>query len=228
MSLTTLRRQIISCRRCPRLRDHCARIAAEKKAAYRDEVYWGRPVPGFGDPGARLLIVGLAPGAHGSNRTGRMFTGDSAGAFLVAALHRAGFANQPTSKHAGDGLELTDAYISAAVRCAPPANKPTSDEINNCLPYLDAELRMLNAVEVIVALGHIAFDQSWRLLVRRGAPARPKPVFAHAGSYMPARGLPLLVASYHPSQQNTNTGRLTEAMFDRVFAIARRGAASLS
>ena len=220
MTLRSLRTQIISCRRCPRLREYCARIAVEKKAAYRHQTYWGRPVPGFGDPRAYLFVVGLAPAAHGANRTGRMFTGDSSGAFLMRALHKAGFANQPTSEHARDGLALTGAYISAAVRCAPPANKPATTEITRCLPYLEAEMGLLRNARVIVALGRVAFDASWRLLVRRGAPARPKPAFAHGRSYNLA-GLPTLLASYHPSRQNTNTGRLTELMLDQVFATAR-------
>lgn len=227
MTLQSLRRQVISCRRCPRLREYCGRIAVEKKAAYRHDTYWGRPVAGFGDPRARLLVVGLAPAAHGANRTGRMFTGDSSGAFLMRALHRAGFANRPTSERARDGLTLTWAYISATVRCAPPANKPTATEIARCLPYLDAELKLLRHVRVIVALGRVAFDASWRLLVRRGASGRPKPAFAHGRTYGFA-DLPTLIASYHPSRQNTNTGRLTEAMFDQVFATSRHLVATRS
>jgi uracil-DNA glycosylase family 4 len=221
VTLETLRRQIISCCRCPRLREYCARVAVEKKAAYRHDTYWGRPVPGFGDPRARLLVVGLAPAAHGANRTGRMFTGDSSGAFLMRALHRAGFASQDTSEHARDGLALTGVYVSATVRCAPPANRPTAAEIARCLPYLDAEMELLDSLRVIIALGRVAFDASWRLLVRRGAPGRPSPLFGHGRSYGFA-GLPTLVASYHPSRQNTNTGRLTQAMFDHVFDTARR------
>jgi uracil-DNA glycosylase len=207
------------------LREYCARVAVEKKAAHRHDTYWGRPVPGFGDRRAHLLVVGLAPAAHGANRTGRMFTGDSSGAFLMRAFHRAGFANQATSEHARDGLALTGVYVSATVRCAPPANKPTATEIARCLPYLDAEMALLDDARVIVALGHLAFDASWRLLVRRGAPGRPKPLFGHGRSYSFV-GLPTLIASYHPSRQNTNTGRLTEAMFDRVFDTARQLVAS--
>lgn len=221
-SLSTINAQIVSCSRCPRLRAYCARVAAEKKAAHRDEQYWGRPVPGFGDPQARLLIVGLAPAAHGANRTGRMFTGDSSGAFLMRALHRAGFASAATSVHRGDGLVLTGVYVTAAARCAPPRNKPSRAELDNCRPYLAAELRGLPRLTTIVALGRIAFDAVLRVLGDAGAPVRPWPRFGHARVVRFGGGHPAIVASYHPSRQNTNTGRLTEAMFDEVFRIARR------
>ncbi len=221
-SLAAITRQIVTCERCPRLRAYCRRVAREKRRAYRHETYWGRPVPGLGDPAARLLVVGLAPAAHGGNRTGRVFTGDSSGDFLMRALHVAGFANQPTSVHASDGLALEGAYIAAAVRCAPPDNRPSPGEMARCLPYLAAELDALGHLRVIVALGHIAFDACLRLLGDRGVPVRPKPRFGHALVYRLAPGCPTLIALYHPSRQNTNTGRLTPAMFDEVFAEARR------
>src|SRR6188768_181591 len=172
---------ITSCERCPRLREHCRTVARVRKRAFRDQVYWGRPVPGFGDPAARLLIVGLAPAAHGANRTGRVFTGDGIGGssdFLLAAMHAAGFANKPISRHVGDGLELRDAFIAAAVRCAPPDNKPTPEEITNCLPHLDAEVAALPRVRVVVALGRIGFDAYLQLLKLRGIVVRPRPQFA--------------------------------------------------
>ena len=220
--LSTIAREVIACRRCPRLRAYCARVAREKRAAFRDDAYWGRPVPGFGDPRARLLVVGLAPAAHGANRTGRVFTGDRSGDFLMRAMHGAGFATQPSARHANDGLRLTGAYINAVVRCAPPDNRPTPDEIRNCASFLEAELAALPRVRVIVALGKVAFDACWRLLATRGAAPRPRPRFAH-GLVVPnaaADGLSV-VASYHPSQQNTNTGRLTPSMLADVFALAR-------
>jgi uracil-DNA glycosylase family 4 len=219
--LARVARQIVACERCPRLREYCARVACEKKRAHRDEAYWGRPVPGFGDPLARLLIVGLAPAAHGANRTGRVFTGDSSGDFLMRALHAAGFANQPTSHRADDGLALTGAFIAAAVRCAPPDNKPASAEIARCLPFLAAEAAALPRLEVVVALGRIAFDACLRVFGATGAAVRPKPAFGHCAVYHLGPGRPVLVASYHPSRQNTNTGRLTPEMFDAVFRAAR-------
>ncbi len=222
MTLEDLAREIVSCRRCPRLRAYCARVAAEKKAAHREEIYWGRPVPGFGDPRATVLIVGLAPAAHGANRTGRMFTGDSSGTFLMRALHRAGFANAPTSTDRHDGLRLTGAYITAAARCAPPGNKPSARELDNCRPYLAAEIRALPGLSAIVALGRVAFDAVLRVMDDTGAGLRPRPRFEHGRVYGLGEGRPALVASYHPSRQNTNTGRLTEAMLDRVFRAARR------
>lgn len=224
IALASVREAIVSCERCPRLRKYCQRVAREKRRAYRDEVYWGRPVPGFGDPQARVLLVGLAPAAHGANRTGRVFTGDGdggSGDFLMAALHRAGFANIPTSQRPDDGLKLTDAFIAAAVRCAPPDNKPTPEEIARCLPHLDAEIAALPRVEVVVALGRIAFDAYLRLLKTRGVAIRPKPAFGHALAHTLPNGQ-TLIGCYHPSRQNTNTGRLTAPMMDAVFNRARR------
>jgi uracil-DNA glycosylase len=227
--LADVHHAIVSCERCPRLRDYCRRIAREKKRAYRDDTYWGRPVPGFGDPAARLLIVGLAPAAHGANRTGRVFTGDGTGGsgdFLMTALHRTGFANQPTSHHPDDGLALRDAYIIAAVRCAPPDNKPRPEEITRCLDHLDAELAQLPDIRVVVALGKIGFDAWLQVLKRRGVKLTPKPPFAHGGVVRidtGDTGLPgVLVGCYHPSRQNTNTGVLTQPMMRDVFKRARR------
>jgi uracil-DNA glycosylase family 4 len=223
-ALAAVQRHIIACEKCPRLRAYCARVARKRKAAYRDEVYWARPVPGFGDSRARVLLVGLAPAAHGANRTGRMFTGDGpggAGEFLMAALHRAGYASIPTSRETDDGLELSGAYITAAVRCAPPDNKPTSQEIANCLPHLDAELGVLRHVRVVVALGKIGFDAYVQLLRRRGVPLHPRPQFAHNRAHALPNGQ-TLIGCYHPSRQNTSTGRLTAAMLDAVFRRARR------
>ena len=220
-SLTLVNEQITTCALCPRLVEYRARIAREKRRAFLDQTYWGRPLPGFGDPQTRLLIVGLAPAAHGGNRTGRVFTGDSSGDFLYAALYRAGFANQPTSVHNEDGLKLTDAYIVAVIRCAPPDNKPLPEEIVNCRTYLDRELELLSNVRVIVALGKLAFDNALAALARRGiATPKPRPTFGHNVAYR--LGEITLIASYHPSQRNTQTGLLTRAMFDRVFARARR------
>jgi len=223
-ALARVRQQIITCDACPRLRSYGLRIGREKRRAYRDDTYWARPVPGFGDPAARLLIVGLAPAAHGANRTGRVFTGDGVGGsgdFLMAALHRAGFANIPTSQRPDDGLELTGAYIVAAVRCAPPDNKPTPEEVARCLPHLDAELDALPDVRVVVALGKIGFDAYLQLLRSRGAAVRPKPAFSH-GSVARLPNGQVLVGCYHPSRQNTNTGRLTAHMMDAVFRTACR------
>jgi uracil-DNA glycosylase family 4 len=225
-TLSAVRDEIVTCERCPRLRTYCQRIALEKRRAFRDEVYWGRPVPGFGDPHARMLLVGLAPAAHGANRTGRVFTGDGVGGsgdFLMSALHRAGFASIPTSHHPSDGLTLTDAFIAAAVRCAPPDNRPTPEEIARCLPHLDAEVAALPRVRVVVALGAIAFDAYLRLLRARGIIVRPRPAFGHASVARLPNGQ-ALVGCYHPSRQNTNTGRLTARMMDAVF---RRAAALL-
>jgi uracil-DNA glycosylase family 4 len=219
-SLADVAKAVIACERCPRLRDYCRTVAREKKRAYRDETYWGRPIPGFGDPRARLLIVGLAPAAHGGNRTGRMFTGDSSGDFLMHALHAAGFANMPTSRNAADGLALTDAYIAAAARCAPPDNKPSPDEIARCLPYLAAEIDALSRLRVVVALGRIAFDACLRVLGERGAATSPRPAFGHGLVHAIGQGQPVLIASYHPSRQNTSTGRLTADMFGAVFQAA--------
>jgi uracil-DNA glycosylase len=219
--LQQIQQQISDCNRCERLRTYCARIARDKKAAHRDDVYWGRPVPGFGDPRARVLVLGLAPAAHGANRTGRVFTGDGSGDFLMRAMHAAGFANITTSQRADDGLILKDAYIAAAVRCAPPDNKPTPAEIAACHPHLIAEVAALTRVAVIVALGRIAFDAAWRLLADRGISVRPRPVFAHGAVYRPPNG-PAVIASYHPSRQNTNTRKLTPEMLADVFADAAR------
>jgi uracil-DNA glycosylase family 4 len=222
--LSLVHHAIVSCDRCPRLRDYCTTIAREKRRAYRDDTYWGKPVPGFGDPRARLLLIGLAPAAHGANRTGRVFTGDGAGGsgdFLMSALHRAGFANIPTSRHPDDGLRLRDAFIAAAVRCAPPANKPTPEEIAACRPHLDAELAALARVRVVVALGKVAFDAYLRLLTVRGTRVRPRPAFGHALSHHLPNGV-TLIGCYHPSRQNTNTGKLTSSMMDEVFlGVAR-------
>lgn len=221
-SLSLVHQNIISCTRCRRLRHYCEQVARDKKAAHRAEVYWGRPVPGFGDPNARLLVLGLAPAAHGANRTGRVFTGDGPGAsgdFLMTAMHAAGFASLTTSRHADDGLILSDAYIAAAVRCAPPGNKPLPEEIVACQPHLEAELAALPRIQAVVALGRIAFDVYWRLLDARGVRLRPRPVFAHGAVYEPT-GAPIVIASYHPSRQNTNTGKLTAEMLAEIFTVA--------
>lgn len=223
IALQTVRDEIVSCDRCFRLRDYCAKIGLEKRRAYRDETYWGKPVPGFGDPRARVLLIGLAPAAHGANRTGRVFTGDGVGGsgdFLMSALHRARFANIPTSHHPGDGLRLRDAFIAAAVRCAPPDNKPTPDEIVRCRPHLAAEIAALPRVRVVVALGKIAFDAYLQLLKGRGTVVRPRPTFGHALAHRLPNGV-TLVGCYHPSRQNTNTGTLTASMMDKVFRIVR-------
>jgi uracil-DNA glycosylase family 4 len=211
-----LERDIVACRACPRLAAWCAQVARVRRRAYRDEIYWGQPVPGFGDRAARVWIVGLAPGAHGANRTGRIFTGDSSGDFLYAALYRAGFANQPTSRDRADGLALCDAYISLAGRCAPPDNRPTPAELAACQPFLAREAALLTQGTVVVALGRIAFDALLHLY--DVGPAGP---FAHGAIYPLGAGQPTLIASYHPSRQNTQTGRLTPVMFDAVWAAAR-------
>jgi len=211
---------VVSCRRCPRLVAWREQVAREKRRAYREWTYWGKPVPGFGDPSGSVLVVGLAPGAHGANRTGRMFTGDSSGNFLYAALYNAGFASQSVSAHLEDGLQLMDLYISAVCRCAPPDNRPAPAEIANCLPYLEREIQLLENLRVIVALGRIAFDNTLQLFRQRGYQV-PRPAFAHAGVYQIGESLPWLVASYHPSRQNTQTGRLTTAMFAQVWDKVR-------
>jgi uracil-DNA glycosylase family 4 len=213
---------VVACERCPRLRTYCARIAREKRRAYRDWDYWGRPVPGFGDPAARLLVVGLAPAAHGANRTGRMFTGDSSGDWLYAALHAVGFANQAVSVSRADGLALRGAYVGAAVRCAPPGNRPLPSELDACRPFLVREMEVLSNLRLVLALGGIAFRTVVRALIERGLPApRPLPRFAHGALWSPGEGWPPVLASYHPSRQNTNTGRLTRAMWNGVFRRAR-------
>jgi uracil-DNA glycosylase family 4 len=223
LGLATVHEAIVSCERCPRLRTYCAEIARTKRRAFRDEVYWGKPVPGFGDPRARVLLIALAPGAHGANRTGRVFTGDGPGGsgdFLMAALHRAGFANIPTARHPNDGLTLQDVYIAAAARCAPPGNKPTPEEIANCRPHLDAELAALPRIRTIVGLGKIAFDAYLQLLKTQGVVIRPRPAFGHGAVYQLPSGQ-ALIGCYHPSRQNTNTGKLTARMMDDVFRMAR-------
>ena len=223
-SLSAVRDTIISCEACPRLRSYCREVGQTRKAAFRNDVYWARPVPGFGDPKARVLIVGLAPAAHGANRTGRVFTGDGVGAsgdFLMAALKRAGFANIATSQSVDDGLQLTDTYIAAAVRCAPPANKPLPEEVARCLPHLANEIAHLPNLQVVVALGKIAWDAWLKLLATSGTEIpRPRPVFAH-GAKWTHEGL-TLVGAYHPSRQNTNTGVLTPRMYDAVFRAVRQ------
>jgi uracil-DNA glycosylase len=219
-SLMLVRRDIVACTRCPRLRTYCERIAREKKTAHRDDIYWGRPVPGFGDPDARLLVLGLAPAAHGANRTGRVFTGDGSGDFLMTAMHAAGFANITTSRRPDDGLTLTDAYIAAAVRCAPPDNKPSPVEIAACHAHLLAEAAALPNLRAILCLGRIGFDAAWRLLAARGVVARPRPAFGHGAIYRTTSLT--VIGSYHPSRQNTNTGKLTPPMLASVFRLARR------
>lgn len=219
--LDQLNREVVACTRCPRLVEHCQTVAREKRRAYRDCDYWGKPVPGFGDPNARVLILGLAPGAHGSNRTGRPFTGDSSGNFMYPVLHRTGFASQAQATHVDDGLKLTDAYITAAVRCAPPQNKPLPEEIANCSAFLEREIAGLKQVKVVVALGRVGFDAYLNYLRRRGVVKSKKEyVFAHGARYAMPDGRILLV-SYHPSNQNTQTGKLTEKMFTKIFQQVR-------
>lgn len=215
-----LNRKIVACERCPRLRAHCHQVAEAKRAAFREQPYWGRPVPNFGDPAARLLIVGLAPAAHGANRTGRMFTGDRSGEWLYRALHKAGFANQPDSVARNDGLRLVDCAITAAAHCAPPGNKPSTDELASCQEWLAQSIDVL-PVRVIVALGQIAMRALVAECRRRGWHEGPMPRFGHGAEVQLSEGR-VLIASYHPSQQNTFTGVLTEPMFDRVFALARQ------
>lgn len=226
-SLEKLNKEIVSCRKCARLVMYREEVARVKRKAYMDHEYWGRPVPGFGDPKARVLVVGLAPGAHGSNRTGRQFTGDASGRFLYPALHRAGFASQPKSESRGDGLRLHDLYITASARCAPPANKPTSEELNNCQPYLEREIEIIKP-KVIVVLGRVAFERVLKIFSRprtadgrlQNKVHRPSSlVFSHGAFYKLDTGHWLL-CSYHPSQQNTSTGKLTAAMFDEIWKMA--------
>jgi uracil-DNA glycosylase family 4 len=221
-ALSVLNKEVISCTRCPRLVVYREQIGREKRRAYRDHDYWARPVPGFGDPNARVLILGLAPGAHGSNRTGRPFTGDASGKFMYPILHKVGFASQPNADSRDDGLRLIDCYITAAVRCAPPDNKPLPSELANCAPFLDRELHILRTVKVIVALGKIGFDAYLNYLKRNGTvPSKAGYAFAHAATYSLPNGVTLL-ASYHPSNQNTATGKLNATMFENVFRKAKQ------
>ena len=220
--LGQLEDEIVGCRRCPRLVAWREEVARTKRAAFRDEVYWGRPIPGFGDPRAAVVVLGLAPAAHGGNRTGRVFTGDRSGDWLFAALHRAGMANQPTSRSIDDGLALTDCWVCAAVRCAPPANQPTPAERDTCLPYFVRELALLDRARVIVCLGGFAWDAALRAATLRGETVpRPKPRFGHGAEA--EVGGHVLLGCYHPSQQNTFTGRLTEPMIDEVLGRAMAG-----
>jgi uracil-DNA glycosylase family 4 len=220
-SLITVRRAVVACERCPRLRAYCRRVARDRKREFRSWTYWGRPVPGFGDRAARLLVVGLAPAAHGGNRTGRVFTGDSSGDWLYEALHRFSFASRPESVSRHDGLRLADCYVSAAARCAPPGNKPTPQELRNCRPYLEAEIRLLQEVRVVVTLGRVAFDgylgaAGWRDRL----PASERPRFAHGAETRLPDGT-ILLASFHPSRRNTQTGLLTRPMWHAIFGRAR-------
>src|SRR5262245_16084858 len=221
--LLAVHQAIVSCTRCPRLRQYCVEIGRVKRAAFRNETYWTRPVPGFGDPNARVLVVGLAPAAHGANRTGRNFTGDGVGGsgdFLLAAMHVNGLASQPTSRGINDGLRLKGAYIAAAARCAPPGNKPTPEELARCRPHLEAEWGQLPRISVVVCLGRVAYDICWQILDARGLRLpKPRPGFGHGQTVSIPDG-PSLITAYHPSRQNTNTGRLTPQMLASVFARA--------
>jgi uracil-DNA glycosylase family 4 len=220
--LAQLQRQVIACTRCPNLIAYCRQVATEKRRMYRDCDYWGKPLPSFGDPEAQLLILGLAPAAHGGNRTGRMFTGDRSGDFLYRGLYEAGFANQPLSRDQSDGLKLRNCYITAPLRCAPPKNKPAPEELRNCQPYLERELEILKRMRAVLVLGRIAFDAYLRVLGRwEDLPPRSALVFSHGASFALPAGLPRLFCSYHPSQQNTQTGRLTPEMFLHVLQDAR-------
>jgi uracil-DNA glycosylase family 4 len=219
--LRVLNAEVVACTRCPRLVEYRERIAREKRPKYRDCEYWGKPVPGFGDPHARVLVLGLAPGAHGSNRTGRPFTGDASGSFMYPVLHETGFANQPTATERNDGLTLTDLYITAAGRCAPPDNKPLPEELANCAPFLERELEGLKGLRVVVALGRIGFEAYLNYLKRKELIARKREYeFRHGAEYALPDGR-ILLASYHPSNQNTQTGKLTKEMFQRIFKRAR-------
>ncbi len=222
-SLDELSQRIVACERCPRLRQHCSRIAVVKRRAYRDWEYWGKPVPGFGDPKAQLLIVGLAPGAHGANRTGRMFTGDGSGDYLYRALHQTGFASQAEAVSRDDGLRLQNAWITAAARCAPPDNKPAREELSRCSCFLEEEMLLLHHVKVVAVLGRLASNAYLDVLKRQGKiTSRAGFAFAHGACHRLPAGLPTLLCSYHPSRQNTQTGRLTAAMLSSVFLDARR------
>jgi len=222
--LAVLQQQVVGCTRCPRLVRYCRRVAKEKRRMYRDWEYWGKPIPSFGDPRAELLILGLAPAAHGANRTGRMFTGDRSGDFLYRHLYEAGFASQSAAVSRDDGLELRNCYITASLRCAPPKNKPLPSEARNCQPYLEAELRLLTRVRAVLVLGRIAFEAYLRVVAsqRGDFPPRSTFNFAHGASFSLPGDLPRLFCSYHPSQQNTQTGRLTPAMFQKVLAEIRK------
>ena len=221
-TIPSLHRSIITCRQCPRLVEWRESVAASKTKRFRDEEYWGRPVPGFGDPHARVLLVGLAPAAHGANRTGRMFTGDESGRWLYRALHKAGFANQPESVDRNDHLTLTDCYITAACRCAPPDNKPLPEELRACHPFLLEEFRLLKRLRVVVGLGKIGFDAAWNSMAALGwTGVQRRPPFSHNTS-VTVNDRITLIGTYHPSQQNTFTGRLTEPMFDAVFRTIHR------
>jgi uracil-DNA glycosylase family 4 len=221
-TLDELNARIIACDRCARLREHCTQIASVRRRAYADWEYWGRPVPSFGDPHARVLILGLAPGAHGSNRTGRPFTGDGSGEFLYPVLHEAGFASQPRAVSRNDGMQLSDLWITSVARCAPPGNKPTPEELRNCTAWLDEEMRLLKNLRVVVCLGRIAFDGLLAWALRTGlVTSRAGYAFAHAAEYTLPNGL-AVITSYHPSLQNTNTGKLTRPMFLAVFNRARQ------
>jgi uracil-DNA glycosylase family 4 len=222
-AVIAINREVVRCTKCPELRVYCEQVAAEKKRAYRDWTYWGKPVPAFGDPNARVVLVGLAPGAHGSNRTGRMFTGDASGDFLYPALFRAGFATQPSAVSSDDGLELRDCFITAALRCAPPQNKPTPGELRRCFPYLAGELRELANMQVIVGLGAIGTKAAIDALKHNGYTIEPSPWrFGHGVEITAENGkrAVTIVASFHPSRQNTNTGKLTAKMFDAIFTRA--------
>jgi len=218
VGLRELQKRVVSCRKCPRLTHHISAVARQKAPRYKDWKYWGKPLPSFGDPCAQLLIIGLAPAAHGGNRTGRMFTGDASGDWLIKALHETGFANQPQSISLNDGLRLRSAYITAIVHCAPPRNKPTRQEISNCSEYLAKELRLLKDVRVVLTLGRIAFDNYLRNTETKGR----RPRFRHGSTYRFGEKTPLLVASYHPSRQNTQTGRLRWNMWLKVFENVRK------
>jgi len=225
-ALEVLNNEVVNCTRCPRLVAYRQQVGREKRRAYRDWDYWARPVPGFGDPHARVLVLGLAPGAHGSNRTGRPFTGDASGKFMYPILYKVGFASQPNAERRGDGLKLSDCYITAAVRCAPPGNKPLPSELANCAPFLDRELALLKDVKVVVALGKIGFDAYLNYLKRnRVVQSKSGYTFGHAARYAMPNGV-VLLASYHPSNQNTATGKLTAGMFEAIFREAKKIAGS--
>jgi uracil-DNA glycosylase family 4 len=221
--LAAIERRVVACERCPELREYCRGVARTKARRHADDTYWGKPVPAFGDPHARVMLVGLAPGAHGSNRTGRMFTGDASGDFLFPALHRAGFASAPNAVDANDSLELHDCIITAAGRCAPPGNKPTPQQLRNCFPYLLEEFDALPNVRVAIGLGKIGFDAALKVLRERDFHFKTKPSFGHAVEAVASRGSRsvVLLGSYHPSRQNTNTGVLTAPMFDAIFSRAK-------